>query len=303
MRVLPAFLLALVPAVAAFTWVRAPEVRRISSVVGDTVVATSYESRTGRSDTPVILVPGLLGSSYTFRGLAPRLADAGYDVVIIEPLGFGVSSRPKGGDYTLEAQAARIGDALDSLGIDNAQFVCHSVGASMCMRLSLQRPALTHGIISINGGPDEAAATSGLRMSLKMAPLLKVFGAQRIIRGKIKDGLRETAADPSWVTDEVTRGYTAYYADFNSVQTSFRGMVNARERTPLQPRLSQITAPVTLLVGAGRPQKVITPADVKILSQSIRHLKIDSVAGAGQFIQEEKPDAIVEAVREQRRRQ
>src|SRR5699024_813317 len=116
------------------------------------------------------------------------------------PLGMGASARPKDADYSLEAQAARVGHALDTLGISKATLVCHSVGASICMRLSLQRPALTRGIISINGWPDETAGTSGLKSALRMAPLLKLFGAQRIIRGKVKDGLRSSAANPAWVT-------------------------------------------------------------------------------------------------------
>jgi pimeloyl-ACP methyl ester carboxylesterase len=293
-------LLVLLPAATVDRAAPAPEVRRIASAVGDTVVATSWDTPQS-AQTPVILVPGLLGAAYTFRDVAPRLSDAGYRVVIIEPLGFGASSRPKDADYSLEAQAVRVGHALDSLGIGSATLVCHSVGASICMRLSLQRPALTRGLISVNGGPDETAATAGLKTSLKMAPILKIFGAQRIIRGKVKDGLRESSADPSWVTDDVVKGYTAPFTNFNAVLVAFKGMVNARESAPLMPRLSSITVPFTLLVGASKPDKSISAAAIDVMTGSIPQLKVERVTGAGQYIQEERPDAIVQAVRDQQR--
>jgi pimeloyl-ACP methyl ester carboxylesterase len=303
MRLLPTLFAAVLIPVASSS--QTSEIRRISSAPGDTVVTTSFSAvratNGAEAGAPVVLVPGLLGAAYTFRNLAPALAADGHRVVIIEPLGVGTASRPKDADYSLEAQAARIGYALDSLGIHNATLVCHSVGASMCMRLTLQRPALAHGIISLNGGPDEAAATGGLRSALRMAPLLKLFGAQRIIKGKVKDGLRNSSADPAWVTDAVLAGYTTPFANFNAVLTSYRGMVNAKERAALKPRLSQISVPMTIMVGAGKPGSAISPEDLQTLVRSVPQLKVDSVAGAGQYIQEEKPEAIVKAVREQQR--
>jgi hypothetical protein len=55
-----------------------------------------------------------------------------------------------------------------------------------------------------------------------------------------------------------------------------------------------------LLIGTGNPAKSIKPEDVKILKESIPQLKIENVEGAGQFIHEERPEAIVQAVRSQR---
>ena len=278
-----------------------PEVRRITSGVADTVVTTTYraddDARPGRT---VVLVPGLLGSAFTFRKVAPALSDAGHDAVVIEPLGMGASARPRDADYSLGAQAERLGRALDSLGISNATFVCHSVGASICLRLALQRPSLVAGVISLNGGPDEAAATGGLRTALKLAPVIKLLGAERIMKNKVKDGLVESAADPSWVTADVIAGYTKPFTSVNAVLTGFRGMVNAQERLPLRPRLGEITAPVTLLVGAGKPGQVKT-ADLNAMVESLPGLVVDSVTDAGQYIQEENPGAVVRAVEAQLR--
>jgi soluble epoxide hydrolase/lipid-phosphate phosphatase len=51
----------------------------------------------------IVLIPGLFGSAFSFRHVVPRLAEAGYRSIVIEPLGVGDSARPKGGDYSLTA--------------------------------------------------------------------------------------------------------------------------------------------------------------------------------------------------------
>src|SRR2546425_12363974 len=65
---------------------------------------------------PVVLVPGLFGSAFTYRNVIPRLTAAGYRAIVIEPLGVGGSGRPERADYSLTAQADRLAATLDRLG-------------------------------------------------------------------------------------------------------------------------------------------------------------------------------------------
>ena len=50
----------------------------------------------------------------------------------------------------------------------------------------------------------------------------------------------------------------------------------------------------------GKPGQV-DPADLQLMIESIPQLRVDSIAGAGQYIQEEKPGAVVRAVTNQLR--
>ena len=117
---------------------------------------------TGTGD-PVVLVPGLFGSAFGYRTLIPLLTDAGYRAIVVEPLGIGGSARPEHADYSLTAQADRIAAALDRLGVRHAVVVAHSLGASMAFRLAYRRPDLVAGIVSLDGGPAEGAATRAFR--------------------------------------------------------------------------------------------------------------------------------------------
>ena len=53
--------------------------------------------RTAGQGAPVLLVHGWLGTSYTWRHVAPALAGAGYRVVVPDMRGYGDSEKPMGG--------------------------------------------------------------------------------------------------------------------------------------------------------------------------------------------------------------
>src|SRR5205809_7873337 len=130
---------------------------------------------TGTGD-PVVLVPGLFGSAFGYRAVIPLLTDAGYRAIVVEPLGIGTSARPEHADYSLTAQADRVAAALDRLGVGDVIVVAHSVGAAIAYRLAYRRPDLVRGIVSLDGGPADAATTRGFRRAIQLAPGINVLG-------------------------------------------------------------------------------------------------------------------------------
>src|SRR5262249_17817100 len=138
------------------------EVRRITVAAQETLSVSLIGS-----GPPVVLVNGLVGGSFGFRRLMPALADLGYTAIAVEPLGLGNSSRPSKSDYSLFAQTGRIAQVLDTLGIRQSLVIAHSLGAALAYRLAVHRPDLVRGIVSIDGGPAESAATAGLRRAMK----------------------------------------------------------------------------------------------------------------------------------------
>ena len=74
-------------------------------------------------------------------------------------------------------------------------------------------------------------------------------------------------------------------------------MARARERERLRPHLAQIACPVLLLLGGAPHKGGPPPAEVTLLAQSLPAFTADTVPGAGSFLQEEQPGAVVAAVR------
>lgn len=268
---------------------------------GDTVAVAPGEElhveSTGSGD-PVVIVPGLFGSAFGFRKIIEPIARLGHRVIVIEPLGVGESARPRDADYSLEAQARRVGAVLDSFHVANAIVVAHSVGNSVALRLALARPSLVRGIVSIEGGIAEAAGTPGLRRALSLAGLLGHFGLQRLVMGKLRGRFRASSGDPSWITDEVMEAYLAPVKDdYQGAIAAYRAMASAAEPLPLAPRLSHVQIPVELLLGGAPHDNGVNSEELSVMRARLPQLTVVRVPGAGIWIQEERPQAVVEAVR------
>ena len=243
---------------------------------------------------PVVLIPGLFGSVYGFRKLVPQLTEAGYRAIVIEPLGVGSSARPERANYSLTAQADRIAAVLDSLHARDAMLIAHSIAGSEAYRLAYRRPDLVRGVLSIEGGPTEMAVTPTFKRALRFAPWVKLLGGIRLIRRKIRSLLIDSSGDPSWVTDDAVAEYTAGAAqNLDGTLKAYLAMANSREPELLAPRLPQIRCPVRLMVGGARHVGDVGPKETQLLARALHSFALDSVPGAGHFIHEEQPGAVL----------
>ncbi len=256
--------------------------------------AESLQVATAGAGEPVVLIPGLFGSAYGFRSLVPLLVESGYRTIVVEPLGIGLSTRPRRADYSLTAQAERIAAVLDTLGVRRTLVIAHSIGGSVAFRLAYRHPDLVEGLVSLEGGPTEAAVTPAFRRALRFAKWIKIFGGVRLIRRKIRSLLISSSGDTSWVTDEVVNGYTAGAArDLDATLRAYLAMAGAREPEKLAPHLGAIRCPVRLMVGGAPHDGDVAAAEVELLRHTLHSFALDSVPGAGHFLYEEQPATVV----------
>lgn len=269
-----------------------PRVVRVVVAPGESLQVTIHGQ-----GAPIVLLPGLLGSAFSYRLVTVSLVAAGFQTVVIEPLGLGGSSRPSHANYSLTAQSERVAAAMSRLGIPSAFLVAHAVGASIAFRLAYRRPELVRGIVSLDGGPAEAAATPGFRRAMRLVPWIKTFGGLRLVRRKLREEMVAGSGDPSWVTDEVVLGYTAgLSADFDGTLGAYLRMAEAREPERLSPNLHRIQCPVRLVVGTAPHPGGISRDEIARLRAALPDFSLEEVAGAGHFLQEERPEAVTDAV-------
>jgi pimeloyl-ACP methyl ester carboxylesterase len=244
-----------------------------------------------------VLVPGFAGAIYAFRHVTSELAVRGALVIVIEPLGIGSSSRPSRADYSLTAQARRIAAVLDSLAVDSAVVVGQGVNATTVARLAAARPDLVRRLVLLEGGAAERAAGNGFRRAMQMSAGIKVFGGYGLVRKQLRSGMIAASGDPSWVTDEVLDAYLGgLERNFDAGIDAFHAVARSREPDRIADRLSQVAAPVVLLLG-GAPHRSGPPdREITVLRERLPCLVIDTVPGAGHHLAEERPDAVILAV-------
>ncbi len=259
--------------------------------------AESLQVTMAGAGDPVVLLPGLFGSAFGYRKLIPALTAAGYRAIVIEPLGIGSSGRPEHADYSLTAQADRVARVLNVLDVRGAVVVAHALGGSIAYRLAYRHPELVDGIVSLDGGPAEAATTRGFRRALRFLPWVKLFGGTRLVRKKIRGYMTAGSGDPSWVSDEVVDGYTAgAVRGLDATLKAYLAMGRAREPERLEPNLGGVRCPVRLVVGGVAHEGGPTAAEVGLLARAVARFAVDTVPGAGHFVHEERPGAVVDAV-------
>jgi pimeloyl-ACP methyl ester carboxylesterase len=246
---------------------------------------------------PVVLVPGLLGSAFGFRRLTEPLAAAGFRAIIVEPLGVGASGKPEPADYSLTAQADRIAVVLDELRAAGAVVVAHGVAGSIALRLAYRHPEQVGGIVLLDGGAAESAATPGFKRAMRFSFLIRLLGGMSRIRSGVRSTLVERSADPRWVTDEVVEGYMGAAArDLDGTLRAFRQIAKAQEPEPVAPHLALVRCPVRLVIGEATRTGGLNAADIDLLATRLPAFAVDRVPRAGYFVFEEEPAAVLRAI-------
>ncbi len=249
------------------------------------------------SGEPVVLIPGIFGGAFGYRNITGPLVARGYSCIVIEPLGYGRSSYPDGADYSFSAQTRRVAKALDSLGIRSALFIANSTGASIALRLALANPTMVRGILSIDGGPAESAATPGMKKAFRFGGLVKLAVNEGKLRHDVRKEIMKNSGDTTWVTKRLVREYTAgQAADLDGAIDAFRSMSKSKETESLRDQLDEIRVPVRLLVGGVPHPSGVKQDERDLLEEKIPDFSLESVPGSGQYVHEEQPEAVLKAL-------
>lgn len=116
--------------------------------------ARRYRPTGGREPLPLILLPGLTRNARDFEWLAPRLADAGHQVLAADLRGRGESGHaPDPLTYDLLVYAQDIVALIEAAGVARVGLVGTSLGGLVALLLAAQLPEAVAGVILNDVGP------------------------------------------------------------------------------------------------------------------------------------------------------
>ncbi|MCU1450125.1 MAG: Alpha/beta hydrolase [Acidimicrobiales bacterium] len=242
----------------------------------------------------IVLVHGLAGSSTTWRGVMPSLAER-YTVVAPDLLGHGQSGKPRG-DYSLGAYASGIRDLLVALDIEKATFVGHSLGGGIAMQLAYQFPERCERLVLVaSGGLGQEVNTLLRAVSLPGAEYVLpiILTPWLRLRAEAVGGVfRRFGWRPGTTLGEVWRSYTnltdragqqAFVHTVRSVIDISGQRVSARDRLYL-------AGNVPTLIVWGEDDAIIPVAHAHSTHEAIPHSRLEVLPDAGHFLPFEEPE-------------
>ncbi|MDQ7728404.1 alpha/beta hydrolase [Halomonas sp. SpR8] len=216
----------------------------------------------GRTDAPTWLaLHGWLDNAASFSRLAPRLVEAlGIRIVAVDFRGHGHSSHaPAGADYALWDYCNDVLDVMESLGLEQASLIAHSMGAAVACLLAaslperVERLTLIDGLGALNTPVEETASQlrkglNAYRRPRSRAP--RYPDIENAVAARVAGGV--TPVDSMTATPLVERNTQPTADGHVQMRTDSRLLKPSLVRfTPEQvlALLAEINAPVLLIEG------------------------------------------------------
>ena len=211
--------------------------------VGGGITMHYHDAGTGESGVVLFVHgsgPGASGWS-NFKGNYPFLTEHGFRTIVPDTLGYGYSTKPAEGVYSLGDIARQYKALLDALGVESAAVVGNSQGGAIAIAMALEAPELVDKLVLMAPGGLEARET-----------YMEMEGIKAMIRVLYKDGIsKETMRkvftlqlhDASKITDEVIE------ERFQVARTQHKDNIARIQVTNQEERLSEIDCPVLCFWG------------------------------------------------------
>lgn len=275
------------------------------------VDGTRFHYATAGAGDPVLLLPGWPESWIAWRKVVPLLVQAGRNVIVMDPRGFGESDKPANG-YDLDTAARDLHGFLQATNLARAggiDIVAHDVGTwighahAVTYPSDVKRLVLTEsnipGVTSFAspGIPSEAVNLKSWQFAfnrLNDLPEILVQGHEREFLTWIfaTKSTRSYAIEPT-ALDEYTREYSApgaMRAGFAWYRQNFDAAGLAQAKLRAEKRL---TMPVLALGGSDGVGDALR-ATVATIGDRVQGGAIGS--GCGHFLPEECPNELTDAI-------
>lgn len=260
-----------------------------------------FVQETGPKDGPAaVFTHGMGAWSGFWMPLLEPVGKAGVRAIAVDLPPFGYSTRPADADYSRQAQARRLWAMLDSLGVQTASLVGHSIGGAPAMEAALSRPERLRSLVFLAPALGLDAAPPSKLIEWLLAPrwVRRAVAAAGLANPLLTlPGLRSFMARKEAATKELARivrrpqsikGTTAAYADWLPALLFPR-----RDALSLQPSAySRLRVPTTLIWG---DRDTVTPlAQGQALRPLIEGSRLVVLPGVGHMPQWEAREEVRE---------
>jgi pimeloyl-ACP methyl ester carboxylesterase len=251
----------------------------------------------GAIDAPaVLLLHGFTASNFVWKEVLLPLADAGFRVVAPDLVGFGFSGKPRGGEYTIDAQARVVVGLMDALGIGRASLVGSSYGGAVAATCALDYPERVERLVLVDAVINDHAKRRPL-LRLAASPVLGdllsplMLGSRRLVRSQLTRGY---APENRHLFDEERAA--AHHRPLVAAGTQRAALATLRRwhANRVEEEAHRITHPVLLVWGEADHETPL--AHGRVLNRALPDSRLRIFRRCGHMPMEERPREFVEVV-------
>jgi len=241
----------------------------------------------------MLLVHGYLVNHRCWDAVIEPLS-RGFTVIAPDLPGAGDSDCPSRFPYTRAAYARVMAGLLQSLGIERAAVLGHSMGGGIALALAAQYPARVERLVLAD--PLVYFIRLPIEGRLAMIPLVgellfKKLYSPRDLRRYFR---REVYLDPSLATEELIQRCWVPFERAGGREAAYRALRSFARLESLADLPPRVDCPVQLI--RGEHDRIVPLSDVDRLRGELRHASFTSIAGSGHAPMEERPAQFCEAV-------
>jgi len=248
--------------------------------------------------SPILLIHGFGASAYTWRRIAPALAET-HRVIAVDLKGFGQSDKPFDERYSIVDQAELLKQLIAENDLRDLTLVGHSFGGGVALLLALDDDPRLQGRISKLVLLDTIAYAQDIPVAFRMLDMAVVshLGVRMLppaVQARL--ALRIAYLDNSKIEDEEVEMYAA---PLRTAAGKHAIIHSARQIIPegleeISERYKTITVPT--LIGWCDHDRIV-PLDVGLkLRRTLPNAHLKIIDDCGHMPQEEQPEATLELI-------
>jgi 4,5:9,10-diseco-3-hydroxy-5,9,17-trioxoandrosta-1(10),2-diene-4-oate hydrolase len=244
---------------------------------------TMHYHEAGSGDRGVVVFvhgsgPGASGWS-NFKGNYPALAEHGYRTIVPDTMGYGYSSKPEEGAFSLDDVAAQYKALLDELRVDRATVVGNSQGGAIAITMALNYPRLVDKLVLMAPGGLERREVYMQMEGIKA--MLRVLYKEGISKETMRKVFTLQLHDESKITEQVIE------ERYQIAMTQHKDNIARILVTNQEDRLSEIQCPVLCFWGAN--DKFCPVSGASKIAASCPNSRTILIASCGHWVMVEYP--------------
>lgn len=238
---------------------------------------------------PLVLLHGLMVTSYSFRDVAAALAQS-RRVIVVDLPGCGESDRPDpgvAGEYAVPWHADRLAELLGALELPKVDLLGHSFGGTLALCFAADHPELLRRLVLVD--PVAFPLDLPLEGRLALVPRLGPYVFKTLYRrADLRRYLAQMMSRPALLDETSVNVYWDRLSRDGGREAAYAMLGHLTLLGWLRPRLPAVTTPT--MVVWGDHDVLMSPREGERLVELLPDARLEVVQGCGHAVPEERPE-------------